>query len=350
MHIIRLIACLAALSVGAMAQAQDNPFEPGWVLEPEASSLRFQSVKNQSKIESSSFATITGAIEPSGMATVKILLDSVDTKVDLRNVRMRFLFFETFKFPEATITVQIDPAAVADLAQVRRKVMTLPYTISLHGISKTLEADLALTLIDDDLVAVSTNEPIALAVADFALTEGLEKLQDAASVEIVPSSTVTFDFIFNRLSAKGEATQTAAAAPEKPASAALEATGDFSLEACVGRFEILSRSGNIYFAPGSARLTPDCRPLLDTVADIVERCPGLVIQVGGHTDSLGPDAANQALSEKRAASVVSYLAGKGIAPDRAIPVGFGEKIPVATNDTPKGRSQNRRIEFSVGNS
>lgn len=168
---------------------------------------------------------------------MKILLDSVDTKVDLRNVRMRFLFFETFKFPEATITVQIDPAAVADLAQVRRKVMTLPYTISLHGISKTLEADLALTLIDDDLVAVSTNEPIALAVADFALTEGLEKLQDAASVEIVPSSTVTFDFIFNRLSSEGEATVTATAAPEEPASAALEAAGDFSLEACVGRFE-----------------------------------------------------------------------------------------------------------------
>lgn len=350
MQFIRLIACLATLSLATLVQAQDNPFDPGWVLEPEASSLRFQSVKNQSKIESSSFATITGTIEPSGLATVKILLDSVDTKVDLRNVRMRFLFFETFKFPEATITVQIDPADVTDLAQVRRKRMVLPYSISLHGISQTLEADLALTLIDDDLVAVSTNEPITLAVSDFALTEGLEKLQDAASVEIVPSTTVTFDFIFKRLSGGSDAIVTAVATPEKPASAALEAEGDFSLEACVGRFEILSRSGNIYFAPGSARLTTDSRPLLDTVADIVRRCPGLVIQVGGHTDSLGPDEANQVLSERRAASVVSYLAEKGIASGRVIPVGFGEKRPVASNDTPKGRSQNRRIEFSVGNS
>ncbi len=349
MHFVRLFACLFIWSLATMAPAQDNPFAPGWVLQPEASSLRFQSVKNQSKIESSSFATISGEINPSGKAGVKILLDSVDTKIDLRNVRMRFLFFETFKFPEATISVQLDAADIADLAQVRRKTMVLPYTITLHGITKALEANLALTLIDDDLVAVSTNEPITLAVADFALTDGLEKLEDAASVEIVPSTTVTFDFIFNRLPGEADATITAATTPEKPASVALEAQGDFSLEACVGRVEILSRTGNIYFGPGSARLTADSWPLLDTVADIVQRCPGLVIQVGGHTDSLGPDDANQTLSERRAGSVVTYLAGKGIAADRVIPVGFGEKYPVATNDTPKGRGQNRRIEFSVGN-
>ncbi|MGB5560199.1 MAG: OmpA family protein [Paracoccaceae bacterium] len=350
MHILRLIACLAALALAPAAHAQNNPFEPGWALQSEASSLRFQSVKKQSTIESSSFATFTGGITPDGAATINILLDSVDTKVDLRNVRMRFLFFETFKFPEATITLQIDPADVADLAQVRRKSIRQPYTIDLHGVSKTLEADVVLTLISEDLVAVSSNEPINLAVADFSLTEGLEKLQEAANVPIVPSSTVTFDFIFKRLPSSGADTVTTAQSTATPANAALEAAGDLSLEACVGRFEILSRSGNIYFAPASARLDPDSTPLLDTVVDVVQRCPDLTIQIAGHTDSYGPDDANQALSERRAASVASYLTQKGVAPGRVIPVGFGEKQPVATNDTAKGRSQNRRIEFSVANS
>ncbi|MFT5315683.1 MAG: OOP family OmpA-OmpF porin [Candidatus Krumholzibacteriia bacterium] len=349
MRLACLLAYLVSLIFATSVGAQNNPFDPGWVLESEASSLKFQSVKNQSKVESSSFATITGTIEPNGAASVKILLDSVDTKVDLRNVRMRFMFFETFQYPEATITLQISPADIADLAQVRRKVVRLPYTINLHGVTKTLEADLALTLISDDLVAISTNEPITLSVADFDLTEGIEKLQEAANVEIIPSSTITFDFIFKRLSLQNGTISTATATPEKPANAALESEGDFSLEACIGRFEILSRSGNIYFSPGSARLDRKSGPLLDTVVDIAGRCPGLVIQVGGHTDSLGAEEANQRLSDRRAKSVASYLTDNGIEPARVLSVGFGEKRPVADNETEKGRSRNRRIEFSAGN-
>lgn len=327
------------------AHAQSNPFEGGWKMEGAASSLRFQSVKNQSKIESSSFATISGDIAEDGTATVKVLLDSVDTKVDLRNVRMRFLFFETFQYPEATVTMKLDPAVVADLATVRRKVVTLPYTLDLHGITQDFEAPLAITLIGDDLVAVSTADPITISVADFGLLGGLEKLQEAANVAIVPSSTVTFDFIFKK---QGDVSNTVVAAAA-PASAALEAEGDFSLEACLGRFEILSRTSNIFFAPGSARLDAKSAPLLDTVFDVVRRCPDLNIQVGGHTDSLGSNAANQALSERRASSVANYLRDKGIAGNRMVSVGFGEARPVATNDTSKGRARNRRIEFAAAN-
>jgi len=328
------------------AEAQANPFEPGWVLEPGASSLRFQSIKGQSKIESSSFATLSGGIDPLGNASLTVLLDSVDTKIDLRNVRMRFLFFETFQYPEAKVSLSVDPSVVADLAQVRRKVVRLPFTLELHGEQKQLEADLALTLIGDDLVAVSTNDPVTIALSDFNLIGGLEKLQEAANVEIIPSTTVTFELIFKRLGT-GQQAPVQVATSEAPASAALETKGDFSLEACVGRFEILSRTGNIYFATGSARLDDKSVPLLNQVADIVARCPGLVIQVSGHTDSMGSDSANQRLSERRAGSVADYLAGKGIPRDRMVSVGMGESQPVASNDTRDGRGKNRRIEFSV---
>lgn len=328
--------------------AQTSPFGAGWKLESEASSLKFQSIKNQSKIETSSFASITGAIDPDGQAAVKILLDSVDTKVDLRNVRMRFLFFETFQYPEANVTARIDPALASDLATLRRKTVTLPFTLDLHGVTKSLEAELSLTLIGDDLIAVSTAEPINIAVADFNLMEGLKKLEEAANVTVVPSTSVSFDFIFRASEDADTIQQLAANEPvAEPASAALEAEGDFSLEACVGRFEILSRSGNIYFQPGSARLDSASTPLLDTVADIVSRCPGLEIQVAGHTDSVGADAANQRLSERRAASVVSFLTSRGIDASRMRSLGFGEDRPVADNTTKEGRSRNRRIEFSV---
>ena len=73
----------------------------------------------------------------------------------------------------------------------------------------------------------------------------------------------------------------------------------------------------------------------------------LKVELGGHTDSQGADAANQALSQKRAESVRQYLLGKGIAADRVTAVGFGEAQPIADNNPPEGRKENRRVEFKI---
>ncbi|MGX0978303.1 OOP family OmpA-OmpF porin [Roseovarius sp. MBR-51] len=342
-------AVLLSTLFSISAAAQQATFGDGWLLEGDASSLQFQSIKNGSAIETSSFATMTGTIDPNGNASLKVLLDSVDTKVDLRNVRMRFLFFETFQYPEATVTARIDPALIADLPQVKRKTVTLPFTLALHGVTKSFDADLVLTLVGDDLVAVSTEQPVPLAVADFNLTEGLQKLEEAANVTIVPSTTVSFDLIFSKATgSEGAVTTGEITTPtDKPAAAALEAEGDFSIEACVGRFDILSRTGNIYFKPASAQLDGASGPLLDAVAQIVTRCPDLTIQIDGHTDSFGSAAANQTLSERRAQSVVDYLATRDVSPSRLIAFGYGETRPVADNSTEQGRRENRRIEFSI---
>jgi outer membrane protein OmpA-like peptidoglycan-associated protein len=341
---VLLAAVLMVLVFGQAAQAQQNPFAGGWTLQPEMSALNFQSVKKQTVVESSSFATLEGTIGPDGATKVSVLLDSVDTKVDLRNVRMRFLFFETFKFPSASITTQIDAAVLNDLAAKRRKTVPVTYTMDLHGVSKTFDADVAVTLLSQDLVSVASTTPVSISVDDFNLTEGLEKLQDAASVTIVPSATVSFDFVFGRNST------TAAVAPvvtEKPESVALEVEGDFDREACKGRFEILSRTGNIYFPSGSSRHDAKSEPLLNSLAGIIARCPNMVVEVGGHTDSVGSDATNQALSEKRAASVKRYLESRDLDPNVLVSKGYGETSPIATNDTTKGRWANRRIEFKV---
>ncbi len=343
--LLRLLAVIVLLPMSALAQ--DNPFGTGWTLQPAGSSIQFQSVKNGSKVESSSFATFTGAISPDGNAEIRILMDSVDTKIDLRNVRMRFLFFETFLYPEAVISTRIDPVALADLPANRRMTMTLPYTMTLHGVTRESTADVSVTLIADDLVAVATTTPILIPVDDFNLGEGLTKLQEAANVVIVPSGSVTFDLLFK--ASDGTVAPITPAPAAEPASAALEASGNFDSEACTGRFDILSKAGNINFRSGSATLDASSDALLDTLVDVIQRCPDMRIEVGGHTDSDGSDGANLALSERRANAVITYLVAQGVPPDRLVAKGYGEAQPFLPNTSSDNMRRNRRIEFLVLN-
>jgi len=341
---IKATLILCGLALGAMTPAQANPFASGWQLQSEGSSLKFQSIKNNTKLETSSFATMTGNVNEQGAAELKILLDSVDTKIDLRNVRMRFLFFETFQYPEATVNLQLDPAILEALPSARRKIATVPYSLDLHGVKADLESELTFTQISDDLISVTTNDPIVLAVDKFNLNGGLTKLMEAANVSILPSTNVTFDLLFARNSGK---TVAAVTAPAKPESAALETQGNFSEEACKGRFEIMSRTDNIYFKFGSALLDPKSQLILDSIIDIIQRCPGMTIEVAGHTDSDGANESNQVLSEARANSVKAYIVSKNVQGQRIVTRGYGESQPVVPNDTPANKRRNRRIEFLV---
>lgn len=324
-----------------------DPFEHGWQLDPVASSITFLSVKKDTVAETSQFAALSGQITESGVAQIVVALDSVDTKIDLRNVRMRFLFFETFTFPEATVTAVLDPGQLQDLPQLRRKVITVPIALNLHGVSVDMSPEVAVTLLDNDRVNISTLNPVILQLKDFNLMGGREKLQEAANVTITPLGIVNLNLTFDR-TAPGTPVLAAATATTG-ASAALETSGDFSREACLGRFDILSRSRSVNFAPGTSRLDQRSTSFLDSLFDIVSRCPDMVIEVGGHTDDKGSAAANKRLSQKRAASVVRYLSAKGIDNARLKPVGFGEDLPLVPNTSAENRAKNRRIAFKAQN-
>jgi OOP family OmpA-OmpF porin len=77
------------------------------------------------------------------------------------------------------------------------------------------------------------------------------------------------------------------------------------------------------------------------------RCTTSTIEIAGHTDAEGEEAANMALSERRAQAVADYLARAGLPSSRFIAVGYGSTQPVASNETDEGKAQNRRIEFVV---
>jgi outer membrane protein OmpA-like peptidoglycan-associated protein len=103
----------------------------------------------------------------------------------------------------------------------------------------------------------------------------------------------------------------------------------------------------VMFATGSDKLLPSSNDALDQVSAVIAKYPQLKLRVEGHTDSVGDDASNMRLSQRRADSVKTYLTGKASGANIEA-VGFGESKPVASNDTTEGRAQNRRVEFIFG--
>jgi outer membrane protein OmpA-like peptidoglycan-associated protein len=83
------------------------------------------------------------------------------------------------------------------------------------------------------------------------------------------------------------------------------------------------------------------------VVKLLEENPAIEIEMSAHTDSYGSDDYNFKLSDNRARSVMEYILSKGIAPSRIISHGYGENMPVATNETDEGRQLNRRVEFKI---
>jgi outer membrane protein OmpA-like peptidoglycan-associated protein len=110
---------------------------------------------------------------------------------------------------------------------------------------------------------------------------------------------------------------------------------------------LISLSGSVLSKSGSSDLMDMAQRRLDTVSDAIEGYgPGAII-VEGHTDSRGTEASNEALSQRRAESVRAYLVGRGLSGKSVTAVGRGEAKPIADNDTPEGRANNRRVEIIV---
>jgi outer membrane protein OmpA-like peptidoglycan-associated protein len=103
----------------------------------------------------------------------------------------------------------------------------------------------------------------------------------------------------------------------------------------------------VYFEVGSATIDADGQRELRWFVQQMQPYPEAIIQVRGFADSTGNEAANTGLSQARATNVLSYLSSQGIDASRIVQQGFGEQYPAASNDTNKGRRNNRRVEVTV---
>ncbi|MCP4443878.1 MAG: OmpA family protein [Myxococcales bacterium] len=104
------------------------------------------------------------------------------------------------------------------------------------------------------------------------------------------------------------------------------------------------RLDGVTFDTASSELLPESYPRLDSVVEYMTHKKSARIEVAGHTDSVGNAKNNKALSEARAQACRTYLVGKGIDGDRIAALGYGDEMPVASNQTEDGRRENRRIE------
>jgi OmpA-OmpF porin, OOP family len=145
--------------------------------------------------------------------------------------------------------------------------------------------------------------------------------------------------------------------PNTPAGAKVLANGCSLVDDCrtPGPGEQVDANGcaigfvlkGVKFEFNADRLTRRAQEILDQVAETLLAYPDVRVEIGGHTDSLGRDAYNLALSERRARSARQYLIGRGVDAGRMTAVGYGEARPIADNETPEGQEENRRVELKV---
>ena len=142
--------------------------------------------------------------------------------------------------------------------------------------------------------------------------------------------------------------------PDTPASTPVEHHGcpvpqypAASVKPVAAQSEVITLSDDVLFAFNQSDLTPTAKSRLDALMSKFEDADVVSIKVVGHTDSVGSDAYNQALSEQRASSVAEYLLSQGVVPNKVTSEGKGESQPIADNETEEGRAKNRRVDLHI---
>lgn len=335
----------AILALAVTAGCLGGAHAQEWLLNSSASHFYMQTVKANSIFEVHQFTGLDGSITSGGDATVKIDLTTVVSGVDVRDVRMRFLLFETYRFPNAEVTAKLDMTALQALLTTTRITYPLKFKLAVHGLSQEIETPVTVTRVTDKSISVASAKPIVITADAFGLGPGIAKLSEAVGGTVIATgATFTFDLLFET----GDKLPELQAARVEAVKRKTEAeTSTISAEACETRFNVISTAGAVYFKTASAELDRESEPILQSVAEIANRCPAAKIAVGGHTDSVGGKEANRQLSEQRARAVVGFLSQRGVAAGRIEAAGYGDTRPIVSNDTEVNRAKNRRIEFRV---
>lgn len=188
---VQKILLVSALSISASAWAAS------YQLNTEQSSIYFSSVKNDTLIEEHTFKDISGEMDNKGNAVLSIDLSSVDTHIDIRDERMRDLFFQVKDYPQATATVAVDKMLRKQLKPGFNEVKTLPVTLDFRGKQKTYQQALRISVLKDKSIQVTTVKPLYISVADYSLNAGLKQLLDLAKLNtILPVVPVSVDLTY----------------------------------------------------------------------------------------------------------------------------------------------------------
>jgi len=184
-----LVACSAETPVTSTS----------WQLDGAASDITVISVKNGNVVETSRFETLSGSVSASGEARLNIDAASFESYVDIRNERLRDIFFEVSEFPHIQLTANLDPSLFADLAVGDNLETELQLAVSLHGEARTVYAPVRVIRNGVDSVLVVSSEPALIDAREFGLGAAVEALAGIAGLDgITPVFPVSVYLVFER--------------------------------------------------------------------------------------------------------------------------------------------------------
>jgi polyisoprenoid-binding protein YceI len=170
-----------------------------WQLDNEASSIHFVSIKKSKVAEIHHFRTMEGVLNKNGGASVNITLSSVETKIPIRDDRMKSMLFEVDLFPQATVSTEVDISQINQMKPGDNVHQEVKLSLSLHGQEKVLDAHLQVTRLSKDRLMITTIDPLIVNADDFALGKGVEALRTVAKLSSISTAVpVTVNLIFKK--------------------------------------------------------------------------------------------------------------------------------------------------------
>jgi len=189
---------------------------------------------------------------------------------------------------------------------------------------------------------------IAMAGGDIATAHALEREAHAQYQAKLEQTARTDQSKLQNAQSQVKEAQQGKQDAEARAAAAMASLQDVANVKEEERGTVITLSGSVLFPSGGDTLSEVARESLDKVGEALQQQPrGAHIRIEGYTDARGSDAANEALSQRRAMAVRDYLAQRGVDGSMLEAVGRGEADPIASNDTPDGRANNRRVEIVI---
>jgi len=169
----------------------------GYTLNEDSSQINFVSVKKNTVGEVHTFNGLSGSIDDNGQVRITISLDSAETRIPVRNERLKSLFFETSKFPLATAEIAVDIVKINTLTEGEIMNQVLSVNVDLHGVRAEIPVRVQVIGLRGHKLSVTVTEPVLLDVKDFDLLDGLTALKTIAKLPSISSSVpVTAQLIF----------------------------------------------------------------------------------------------------------------------------------------------------------
>tara|TARA_R110002050_G_scaffold71891_3_gene154625 strand:+ start:7005 stop:7616 length:612 start_codon:yes stop_codon:yes gene_type:complete len=177
LKLTKMTAVVLGLSLSSM-----SAYAIDWVIDTHDSQLNFISIKKGNIAETHQFNQLNGRYDSQGQFTLDIDLASVDTKIPVRDDRMKNYLFEVNTFSTANISAMIDTDLVDAIAEGASQRLTIDAKLDLHGVIKPLTLDVIVTRLVGAKLSIVSSQPVIINADDFALSPGINKLMELASL------------------------------------------------------------------------------------------------------------------------------------------------------------------------